>query len=381
MLFSLEVLQAFQGDSLLLHAGTAGAPKLVLIDGGPSRTWTRSLRPRLDELRAQRAAGGALDIDLAMLSHVDDDHIHGLLHLATELVDLHDRSEALPYDVHTLWHNSFDDVLDNEADELGAAATAALEQPLDDPRAEEMRGATLAVVANIPQGRELRNRAKALNWRVNAPFDGPVMRPANGVRTIRLGDATALTVLCPHAMQLEGLRRKWDGWLRAHPEEQASPASVAPDSSPYNLSSIVVLVEQDGRRMLLTGDARSDHILAGLDAAGVAADGVTKVDILKLPHHGSIRNVKADFFERVQADHYVISANGHDDNPETETLDLILASRADDDFTIHLTNRAGVGDLEQRLDAFLAAKTRNFEMIFLAEADLSLRIDLAEPLP
>ena len=55
MVFSLEALQAFQGDSLLLYAGD----KLCLIDGGPGQTWATSLRPRLEELRAGglRAAG------------------------------------------------------------------------------------------------------------------------------------------------------------------------------------------------------------------------------------------------------------------------------------------------------------------------------------
>ena len=49
MVFSLEALQAFHGDSLLLHAGD----KLCLIDGGPFKTWATSLRPRLEELRAR----------------------------------------------------------------------------------------------------------------------------------------------------------------------------------------------------------------------------------------------------------------------------------------------------------------------------------------
>ena len=69
MVFSLEALQAFHGDALILHAGE----QLVLIDGGPVNTYPKSLRPRLEELRAKRAPGGALRIDLAMVSHIDED--------------------------------------------------------------------------------------------------------------------------------------------------------------------------------------------------------------------------------------------------------------------------------------------------------------------
>ena len=387
MIFSLEALQADHGDCLLLHAGTADDPRLVLIDGGPSGIYGASLQPRLEELRTQRAPDGALQIDLAMVSHVDDDHVHGMLDLGAALVELQDDKKALPYDVHTLWHNAFDDVIDDGADELRTAAVDVLSQPVGDPRADELRRAGLAIVTSVGQGRELRDRAAKLGWRRNAPFDGPVVLPKDGVRRISLDDDTRLTVVCPHAAQLERLHDAWDAWLKEHPKavarDQAGTAAFT-DNSPYNLSSIVVLAEAGGRRMLLTGDARGDHVLAGLDEAGVAKGGTTEVDILKLPHHGSIRNLAPEFFQRIAAEHYVISANGRDGNPETETLEAIVAARkGDDDFTIHLTNRGAKGDLGERLDAFLAAKEasgRGYGVSFREPDALSLRIDLLDEL-
>ena len=384
MIFSLEALQAFHGDSLLLHAGTADKPVLVLIDGGPSRTWETSLQPRLEDLRAQRdGGGGALRIDLAMVSHIDSDHVAGMVDFANHLVTEQEDSRPLSYDVRTLWHNSFDDVLGNDAEELRAAALEVLEQPVGDAAADEVRLAGLAVVASVAEGRVLRDQARTLGWAVNEPFDGLVALPPNGPRTITLGDMK-LTVVCPGQQQLQRLHKAWDDWLEDHPKAVAGalPAAVTRDNSPYNLSSIVVLAECGGKRMLLTGDARDDHILEGLEQAAVAEqDGTAHVDILKLPHHGSIRNMRPQFLERVTADHYVISADGRHGNPETETLDLIVASRADDDFTIHLTNRVGTGTLQARLDAFLAAKEasgRAYGMSFRDEAAHSLRIDLLQ---
>ncbi len=161
----------------------------------------------------------------------------------------------------------------------------------------------------------------------------------------------------------------------------AQPAEYA-DRSVFNLSSIVVLAEAGGKRMLLCGDARGDHVLEGLEAAEAMTDGVLALDVLKLPHHGSIRNVEADFFERLPARHYVISADGRDGNPETATLEAIAASRADDDFTIHLTNHDGRDDLAARLDAFVAARDaagRRYGVAFRDPAALGMRIDLADP--
>src|SRR5262245_6880943 len=84
--FKLEALEAKAGDSLLLHLGTDEKPILVLIDGGPGGVYSGSLRPRLEELRKARAPGNSLLIDMVMVSHIDDDHINGILQLAREMV-------------------------------------------------------------------------------------------------------------------------------------------------------------------------------------------------------------------------------------------------------------------------------------------------------
>jgi hypothetical protein len=49
--FTLEALQAHDGDCLLLHYGSDAARKLILIDGGPTGIYKSILRPRLDQLR------------------------------------------------------------------------------------------------------------------------------------------------------------------------------------------------------------------------------------------------------------------------------------------------------------------------------------------
>ena len=360
MVFSLEVLQAFHGDSLLLHAGD----RLCLIDGGPVRTWATSLRPRLEQLRAARAPGDALRIDLAMVSHIDADHIHGLTDMGAAMVELAEDQQPQPFTIDNLWHNAFDDILGDRADDLRTAAFDAA--PADHTR---------SVIASVGQGRELRDQAIRLGWGRNQPFDGLVAAP----RTVAFGDAK-LTVVCPDAGALSKLHGSWESWLARHPE--AAQVAEYADTSVFNLSSIVVLAEAGDQRMLLCGDARGDHVLEGLESAGLMAGGTLALDLLKLPHHGSIRNVEADFFERLPARHYVISADGSHGNPETATLEAVAASRADDDFTIHLTNHDGRGDLAARLDAFVVARNaagRRYGIVFRDPAALGMRIDLADP--
>jgi hypothetical protein len=64
------------------------------------------------------------------------------------------------------------------------------------------------------------------------------------------------------------------------------------------------------------------------------------LDVLKLPHHGSDRNSDASFFERVSADHYVVSADGiKHHHPSDDTLRWLVQSRNPGErYSIHLTN-------------------------------------------
>jgi beta-lactamase superfamily II metal-dependent hydrolase len=101
------------------------------------------------------------------------------------------------------------------------------------------------------------------------------------------------------------------------------------------------LAESGRRRILLTGDGLGDDVVAGLEAAGLMAPGGTfKVDILKVPHHGSARNVVGKLFDRVLADTYVLSANGKYGNPDYQSLIWLVdaAVRQGRDIEIFATN-------------------------------------------
>jgi hypothetical protein len=378
MVFSLEALAALHGDCLLLHFGRTSEPRTVLIDGGPSPVYGATLKPRLLELRASLIALGCIEVDdplplaIAMVSHIDDDHIGGLLALAEDPdggLGLTCPSWVEP---KTLWHNTFDELTGDPGPVLDLAL-------LDEPASK-----TAAVIASVPQGRDLRKAAESLGWRINWPFpDGLVHRTDDGVRAIKLDDQTRLLILAPRHEEIARMRDEWSRQLARLKQGKTHSAAVAAyvDRSPTNLSSIVCLVQQQERKMLLTGDARGDLILQALDSAGVTVQGKLHVDILKIPHHGSMRDLDVAFFARITADHYVISGDGRYGNPETQTLEMIADSRPTDDFAIHITYAAGRCDLRERLARFVADRDgagRSFEVTTRSDSALSLGIDLGD---
>jgi len=112
-----------------------------------------------------------------------------------------------------------------------------------------------------------------------------------------------------------------------------------------------------------------------LKTSGLLKSGTIHVDLLKLPHHGSDRNVATEFFRSITADHYVVSADGRFGNPEISTLQMISEARGNDKFTIHLTNR------EARLDKFFAsekAKGKKYDVAFRDPKQLSLKVELGD---
>jgi len=384
MVFTLEALQAKHGDALLLHYGASEKPQLVVIDGGPAGVFGNSLRPRLGQLKAARSLAGPLPIRLLMVSHLDEDHITGVLNLTDRMVEAQKDHEPLPYKIGTLWHNSFDDLIGTQ--ELAAfeaastaVATAAAEGaiPADLPIT---RPAAL-VLASVGQGRKLRDNVKTLRLKVNALMNNKLITaPAATEKRLKIDADLQFTIIGPNEDRLADLQVKWDAELKRHKwaadAKGRARAAAYVDESVYNLSSIVVLARAQDRTMLLTGDARGDDILAGLRAAGLLRHDSLHVDLLKLPHHGSDRNVATDFFRRVTADHYVISADGKYGNPELATLKMLSEAREQAEYCVYLTNK------EDRLVRFFDAEKqrgRRYRAIFRDPAALSVSIDLGSP--
>lgn len=360
MLFSLEAFQADEGDSLLLHYGPPDHPKFILIDGGPTpNIYDEVIKPRLQEIRERfvQDDDAPLPLDMVWLSHFDGDHITGIGALLRDLQECEDDSIPPPWRVKTLWFNSFDEILGNRDEEifseLTRVAAAGLDAPLPGAMIKDRYGE--AVVAAVPDGRLLRRAAEKLGIARNAGFNGLIMAGHDEVHQVVRSHGLKLTVIAPDERRVAALHDEWEASLKKQPDiEKLAELAANSDQSVANLSSIVVFAELSGKTMLLTGDARSDDILKGLEGAGLLPDrGVCPVDILKVPHHGSDRNVTQKFFKCVPARHYVISANGLHDNPDVPTLKMIEAGRADsDDFTIHLTNHTGENNIQAVLDEF-----------------------------
>jgi beta-lactamase superfamily II metal-dependent hydrolase len=121
-------------------------------------------------------------------------------------------------------------------------------------------------------------------------------------------------------------------------------------------------------------------MLESLELAGLMDKGHCHFDLMKVQHHGSSHSTTQDFFEKVTADHYVISGNGKHDIPHADALAWLSAARHGKPYEAYLTNRIGVLKNKQVMDKFLASEAKNEKQHgyhFRKEKELSLSVPLA----
>jgi beta-lactamase superfamily II metal-dependent hydrolase len=316
-IFDLTLLPAGQGDSILLEYGDPGEPHRVLIDGGPARCYAQ-VSARLAELPADRRR-----VDLLVLTHVDADHIEGVIKLLNDA--------GLAAEIGEVWFNGYEQLPPD--DELGA-----------------------------PQGEILSALLSARRIPLNTAFDGGAVARRHGAVLPRVDvpGGLALTVLGPDRATLRALRAVWEKECRRtgiapgstrdalellaardklspldsyldglDPEALAAAPEIAADTSVTNASSIVLLAEHDGRSVLLAGDATPSVLTGGLERLLAERNRpVLDVDAVKLPHHGSRRNVTREVLDLLRSPAYLVSSDGsYFRHPDPEAIARVVARK------------------------------------------------------
>jgi hypothetical protein len=299
--FRLAMLPASEGDCLILSYGAdEAALRHIVIDGGRKATWP-GLKKALESIAARGEA-----VDLLVLSHIDADHIDGLLELA--------QSPAPPLVPKAVWYNGFD--------QLKALAAPGGIGTLGFPAADAYSKALAAK-----------------GWKLNAEFAGKAIFVEERPDPFEYA-GLKLTLVSPTRAKLWRLRTEWEKWRDTHPVgiaplgKRAMPATLdvealsgpSPlDGTPPNGSSIAFIAEYDGRRVLLGADAHPDAVLASLTGL-VGPDASCAVDLVKLPHHGSRANVTRALVEKLDCRRFAISTSGAVfGHPDPEAISRVLA--------------------------------------------------------
>jgi beta-lactamase superfamily II metal-dependent hydrolase len=367
----LTMFQSGKGDCLLL--ADTGDRTRILVDGGVPEAYSEHVAPALSTLRQRRKK----DIDLVYVSHIDRDHIGGVLRMLDDEVlwRVHEHQVSTgnrshppppaprPPQIGGIWHNAFGDQLPKNAEPI-AETLAAMAPILSGAVLDELRDVGRVqgeLGSSITEAIRVSRRISPAQLKIplNRQAEGKLLMRRNDRKPVKIG-RFEITILAPSAKQLEALRADWKAWLdkattqkalaelrqKSRADEKAlgaadfdqlfamirlqAEAFGNPESvTPPNLASLMLLVEEGDQSILLTGDGRWDHLVEGLEETGrLKRGGQLKVDILKVPHHGSENNVvDTDLLDRVTAAHYVFCGDGHHGNPAGEVVEIMAKQR------------------------------------------------------
>jgi hypothetical protein len=357
------MLPAAQGDALWIEYGDATRPRRVLVDGGTASSWKDGLRPRVESLPPDDR-----HFELLIVTHIDADHIDGALALLTE--------ESLEASFGDVWFNGWRHLPESPLESLG---------PIEGERLTDA-----LVGRGIPWNEAFDGRAVGVN------ADGKLTR-------CELADGLVLTVLSPTARQLADLKPVWRKVVeeagldpdkpRQPPEEEPPAAGLErlgaealpdvpalaavpfkADTAEANGSSIVVLLEHEGKSAVLCGDAFPTVVRTSIERLLVERTTARMaVDAFKLPHHGSHANVSLDLLRTLDCARYLFSSNGaHTRHPHPEAVARVLV--ADE------TERTLFFNYATRFNEPWAAQElrdqQHYEATYPADGEVGLVVDL-----
>ena len=133
------------------------------------------------------------------------------------------------------------------------------------------------------------------------------------------------------ARSKEEITEAWRAW-QSHDHDRFGPVSSklarmlkGGDSSTANGSSIAFLAKFAGKSCMFLADAHMKVVCASLRRLGATPANPLHVDAVKMAHHGSRNNITKEFFELVDAKHWLISSNGDKfSHPDKEAMQAVI---------------------------------------------------------
>jgi beta-lactamase superfamily II metal-dependent hydrolase len=320
--FRIEMLTALEGDAIWVEYGTMENQRRILIDGGPIGAYD-DLEKKLKTLPK-----GDQRVELLVVSHVDTDHIEGIIRLLA-----HKFSDWLikPDDI---WFNGWRHL--KESGMLGGR-----------------EGDFLSAIIH---------KRIFKNW--NKAFSGKtiVVDPDKPLPVKYLKDGMKITLLSPEPEKLLAMADKWAqdeekfgldpgdfekaaeqlaGTAKYHAAEgmlggekdywKSLEKQLKVDPSIANGTSIAFLVEFSGKSCLFLADAHQGVICKSLRKLIPTGQKRLKVDAVKLSHHGSKSNISKELMASIDAKHFLISTNGDKHNhPNKSAIDAVIKWSAQD---------------------------------------------------
>lgn len=303
-MLKIHVIDATHGDCLLLDFDHSK----ILIDCGP-----KSFKARRDVLaNIEKILGENSVIDIAIVTHNDDDHIGGFEFLLDTSIK-----------INTIVFNSLQDIPDiikNSQKQISYNQDNALKQRLLAERGIKTLCLTRdsgPLIINDITLTAITPTAEALECMLN---DANVQKEREEKKRRQKQISSSKTEEIKPEEALQKIQSGQDIFVK--------------DPSITNKSSIGLVIQCGSFSGLFLGDAHAEDVIEGLNILGFNNH---QFDVVKISHHGSERNTNIESLSLWGKTDYILCANNEKHyHPNNMTLARILS--LDNTPTIHLSS-------------------------------------------
>jgi len=395
------MFEAGNGDSFFVRCEGKYITN-ILIDFGYSNTYKNHIEKYLKTMNINNEK-----IDLAIITHYDQDHISGGIRFFEDN-GFSDKPNIIS--VSEVWHNSYRHLNIKESDK--ELTKEEKEYILENSIVVEQNRNKGENDTSAKQGSRLAANLKYYEYNWNSMFENKAImyRPNN---SIILNKEVEVIVLSPTPQEIENLQKVWKKELKKKfPTIELNDDEIfddavecislmkRPKSAPFikdtsisinlenlarrefqedtdeiNASSITCIIKFREKKILMLGDSVPSTIEAQLKQIYQDSDFPIIFDAIKVSHHGSMKNTSNSLLKLIDAENYFISTNGSGHgHPNIETIAKILI-RKNDSFIrkIHFTHKFSKLDF---LDSEELKKKYNYELHYKAKSEDALQIYL-----
>ncbi len=318
----INFLKVNNGDAIHISYNFDSKPVNIVIDSGSRQTYTREEKEQRPPRKTIIIDGEFKNliktlkdkkevINLLIITHVDDDHIGGVLQWM----------ESIEFDnsmVEKIWFNS------------GQLINEYFNKNLENNKNNSI---SLTEFKSISQKTSISDGVcfenKMLEYDI---WDRKIIKAGDTYEEF----GAKFLILSPTERNLTRLLTKW---------EKEKPSSVKTsdsenleyqqtlkellnndktsyDSSKHNGSSIAFILEVENKSLLFLGDCLNQTILKSMKKFKIDS---IRVDMVKISHHGSKNNTSNKLLQKIECNKYVISTDGNSHNhPNKITLARII---------------------------------------------------------
>ncbi|MGX9986843.1 ComEC/Rec2 family competence protein [Soonwooa purpurea] len=328
----LNILPAYNGDSILIKTYDENNEEyVILVDGGTPSTFEYALKKQLKEISK---------INLLVLTHIDNDHIGGL-------INLFKNSLIARIEIDEIWYNQPD------VEFYKPKSDKAL---ISVPQAEDWKALIKekkigVVIKEITTENRMIN-INGLEFIILSPTTEiknklyeTWLKERDNVKKIELNNKALISTNIPsYSKSLEELNK-----IDFKPEKSIN-------NDIYNSSSISFLLKCPDLSVLLLADSRAEVISDNLKELGYNETNPLEVNFVKISHHGSLNNTSQELLSLIRSNNFIISTNGGSSNhkhPSRETIARIVYKTNQNDKILNIYTNYSLESLRLRIGDFI----------------------------